>query len=734
MGIFLKGINKIKNSFVLQHDYNDCGVACLLNIIRYFEGDESLEVLRRESGTNISGTTILGLISAARKVGFISDGYEADISSLFEQTYPVILHVTIENNLKHYVVYYGVIEAKFDKNIVIGDPARGILFLSKSELESIWISKACITFEPNDKFRNAKIIKKQKRLWIKSLIQVDIHILLFAVCLGILISVLGLAMAFFTQRLIDHILPTKDYERFNLGFIFLILFLLIRELLIYLRQYVLMKQSKDFNVRIIDYFYSHLLQLPKTFFDSRKIGDLTARLADTSRIQRTISQIVGSVIVDFLVAIVTLSYLFSLNLTVGLICLFALPLYFIVIYSQTKRISKNQLNVMIGHATNEANYISTLQGIEPIKNYRKIKFFSNSNKRLYENYQIALFKLGKVQISLSLIANVFGAIFLTIIMFYISNKILLNQAKIGQLMAIMGLTSTLLLCMANLALITIPLKEAKIAFDRMFEFTAIDTEQIQHNNYGNEIINFQALEIKNVSFRFVGRSSLLKNISFSIEKGKIVALLGENGSGKTSISQILLKNLSYESGTIEINKITELKTIDINSWRKIIGLVPQNIHIFNASVLENIAFDDAITDPNKVISFLEKFGFDKQLISLPQSYFTLVGEEGINLSGGQKQMIAIARALFHNPQFLVLDEATASMDRDNEQFVLNLLQILKHDIAILFITHRLHILKSFSDSIYILENGTITTNGSHNELIKYPNLYSAYWSDLKAES
>lgn len=726
----LINIKKIKKSFVLQHDFQDCGVACLLSVIKYFNGIESLDLLRRESGTNISGTTILGLVSAAKKIGFISDGYEADINSLFEQTYPVILHVIIENNLQHYVVYYGVLETEVDNSIVIGDPAKGIMYLTQGELEKIWISKACITLVPNDGFKKAKDIKAKKLRWIVDLVQEDMYLLVFAICIGIAIAVLGLAMAFFTQRLVDHILPTMDYARIYLGFVLLILVLLIREFLSYLRQYILMKQSKDFNVRVINFFYSHLLQLPKVFFDSRKIGDLTARLADTSRIQKTISQIIGSVVIDFLVATVTLIYLFSLNLSVGLICLIALPLYFGVIYFQTSKISHGQLNVMIGHAANEANYISTLQGIEPIKNYGKVKYFSKANKKLYENYQVAVLKLGKIQITLSLIANIFGVVFLTIIMFFIANKILLSQAKIGQLMAIMGLASTLLPCIANLALSIIPLKEAKIAFDRMFEFTSIDAEQSQYRSQEIEVMPFQFMQVKNLSFRFTGRGLLLNSISFDVEKGKIVSLLGENASGKTSISQILLKNLQYDTGTIEINQDTELRKIAITAWRRIIGLVPQHIHIFNASILENIAFEDAVNNPKIVISFLKEFGFDKQFNCFPQSYFTLVGEEGINLSGGQKQMIAFARALYHKPQFLILDEATSSMDRENEQFVLNLLLKIKHQIAVLFITHRLHILKSFSDIIYILDNGRITSKGNHNELIKYSNLYSAYWSDL----
>ena len=206
--------------------------------------------------------------------------------------------------------------------------------------------------------------------------------------------------------------------------------------------------------------------------------------------------------------------------------------------------------------------------------------------------------------------------------------------------------------------------------------------------------------------------------------------MGENGCGKSTISQILQKHYEFENGRIVVNENELLNDVSLDNWRNIIGIVPQQVHIFNASVLENIAFDDATTNTKLVLDFLKKYGFTKFIDSLPQSYMTLVGEEGINLSGGQKQMISLARALYHKPQLLILDEATASMDRESEQFVLNLLTELKKSMGIIFITHRLHVLKSFCDRIYILENGETVVSGNHDTLLLSNNLYSQYWNDL----
>jgi ATP-binding cassette subfamily B protein len=489
----------------------------------------------------------------------------------------------------------------------------------------------------------------------------------------------------------------------------------------------LLRQSKDFNNRIIDFFYKHLLQLPKPFFDTRKIGELTARLNDTSRIQKVISQLAGNVIIDALMTLVATIFIFVYSPAVGIGCIVFMPLFFLLIYRYNKSIMQGQRNIMSSYAQTESNYISTLQGIEPIKNYNKQNLFRESNQTIYNNYQTKIFSLGKIQINLSFVANGFAVVFLMSVLTYASYQVLHRHLKTGELMAILGMAGSLLPSVANLALVSIPLNEAKIAFDRMFEFTGIEPEK---NTDKVSMISFEKLQVKNLSFRFAGRSPVLKNISFEVNKGEIIAVMGENGGGKSTLTQILQKHYEKENGEIIINQKILLDNISLHHWRNIISVVPQNIHIFNGTIIENIAFDDAQKNTQAVLNFLQEYGFTKFIDALPQSFMTIVGEEGINLSGGQKQMIALARALYHKPQLLILDEATAAMDKQSEQFVLQLLQQLKQNTAVIFITHRLHVLKNFCDRIYILENGIISQQGTHKQLLQTENLYSSYWSEL----
>ena len=722
-------LRHVKKTFTLQHDQQDCGIACLLSVIRFYGGNNSIRRLRELCGTSIEGTTLLGLYNCANLLGFTAEGCGAEIESIINYSEPLILHVQYENLMQHFLVCYEVKKTHNQTSFLIGDPAKGVYILDQKELEKIWVSKTCLTLTPNERFIKNETLQRIKFNWIKSLLKDDVSLLGMATAIGVAVACLNLIMAVFSQKLIDEILPQKDLNKLYLSFVLVFLLLILRELLSLVRQYFLLSQSKMFNSRIISRFYDCLLHLPKPFFDTRKIGEFTARLNDTSRIQKVIIQLTGNSIIDALMVITAISFLFTYSWEVASVIICCLPFYFFTIRKFNTDIINSHRKVMVSYANSQSNFISTLLGIESIKNNNKQQLYGDANKDIYGYYQDCIVQLGKIQINLGAITNTFAVFILIVIVLIASFMVINGVLKPGELMAILGISSTLLPSVANLALVSIPINEAKVAFDRMFEFVNLETEEELDGAFG--LNNFNSLLIENVSFRFPGRKLLLKNIFISVKKGEIIALMGENGCGKSTLSQIVQKQYLSESGSLLINGDISLKEISLSSWRRLIAVVPQNIHIFNSSVLENIAFDDARSNPQKVVLFLKQFGLSEFIETLPQSYMTLIGEEGISLSGGQKQIIAIARALYHKPQLLILDEATSAMDRESEKFILNLLVKLKSEMGIIFITHRLHVLKSFCDNIYILENGTISSSGNHEELINSKNLYSSYWFDLK---
>lgn len=717
-------LKKIKKTFELQHDQSDCGVACLKSLVKYYGGDISLERLRELSGTSKQGTTLLGLYQGAKQIGFEPTGCEADIKALNEHGKPVILHVLLENILQHFIVCYGTENDKF----IIGDPAKGVVHYTKDALDKIWVSKTCLTLEPSKKLMQIENINSDKKNWLKSVIKEDYEILFVSIVVGAAISILSMVMAVFSQKLIDEILPAKDFQKLVLSIILVGLLMLIRAGFIAIRQLLLIKQSKQFNNRITHLFYNALLYLPKSFFDTRKIGELVARLNDTTRIQSVITKLASNYIIDALISITSIAFLFFYSWQTGIIAVLSMPIYFLTIYRFNKKIIASQKDVMSAYAQNESNYVSTMAGVSEIKNFNKQLFFADLNKLIYGHYQDKIFGLGKINIRLGFIAGITGVLFLCIILIYNSYIVYSDRMFIGGLIAILGIVSTLLPSVSNLALVAIPFNEAKVAFNRMYEFACIAPENSE--SVGLNDINFENLEITNLAFRFPGRKRILENINISLRKGEIISLIGESGSGKTTLVYLLQKFYTPDTGKVLINSSFSLEETDTSSWRNIIGVVSQDIHIFNGNVIDNICLGNSSQETEKVLKFITENGFSEYIDNLPQGHMTILGEEGINLSGGQKQIIVLARALYKNPKILILDEATAAMDRKTEQFTIELLQSLKQKKAIFYISHRIHILKEISERIYILENGKIQDSGSHQDLLKRENMYSSYWKDI----
>jgi ATP-binding cassette, subfamily C, bacteriocin exporter len=718
-------LKQIKRTHTLQLDQSDCGVACLLSVIKLNGGDASLEKLRELSGTTKEGTTMLGLYQVANKLGFTAEGCEADMQALKEHGEAVILHVLIENQLQHYVVCYqynAPVSSGLKGTFLIGDPAKGLSYMSESELETIWVSKTCLTLAVNDNFVTNQNTKKSQKQYFIQLLKDDYKLLAFSIIIGVFVAALGMAMSIFSQKLIDDILPSHNIKKLVTGIILLAVLLLARIGFTVLRNFFLLKQSQDFNNRINTSFYTSLLHLPKPFFDTRKIGELVARLNDTQRVQNVIKTLASNLVIDVLVSIISIVFLFNYSWQLGVISLLSLPIYFYIIYRSNSKIITSQKAVMQSYALNESNYISSMQGIATIKNHNRQDAFSQINESVFNRFQEKIFDLGKINIQLSWQSGLSSVVFLIGILIYTSIAVFNTTMKLGELMAVLGIVSSLLPSIANLALVSIPINEAKIAFTRMFEFSSLEKE----NQSGIEIDTIDTIELKDLSFRFAGRSPLFSNVNMTVSKGNFIAIVGESGGGKSTLGQILQRFYTHEDGNILINNQYNLSDIKLDNYRNLVGVIPQEISIFNGNVIDNILLG-ATDTPENIIDFITQYGFDKYFERLPQGLATIVGEEGINLSGGQKQIIAFARVLYKKPHFLLLDEATAAMDRDTENFCMQLLNSIKKNCGILFISHRINTLKKYADTIYILENGTITHSGNHQSLLESDNFYSLYW-------
>lgn len=299
-------MNKTSKIFTPQHGEFSCGLACLAMIVKYYGGFARQEDLRAISGTNLQGTTLLGLYQAAEKLNFKAEGCEAATEDLKTIESPVILHVIKENRIAHYIVCFGFENGKF----TVADPAETrITQLTEDELSEIWQSKTLLLLNPTENFVKQTAEKREKFRWLLDVVRDDYPLLTVAFALGTITAALGLASAIFSQRLIDNLLPSRDFEKIITG-IFLYLFILLAGSgLSYIRSIFMLRQTRNINNRLIDKFFRKIFFLPKTFFDATKTGEIIARMNDSRRIQQTLSYIVGDVLIQVIILLFSIIFL-----------------------------------------------------------------------------------------------------------------------------------------------------------------------------------------------------------------------------------------------------------------------------------------------------------------------------------------------------------------------------------------------------------------------------------------
>ncbi|MFV0593323.1 MAG: peptidase domain-containing ABC transporter [Draconibacterium sp.] len=722
-----KELKHIKKTFTKQYAENYCGLACLVSIAKFYGCSTTQEKLRAHSGTTKQGTTLLGLYQVANRIGFEAKGYEAGIKELIALKEPAILHILKEEKMEHYVICYGHRNGRF----LIGDPGWGLTEYQEDELEAVWKSKAMLKLHPGKGFIRKSEETKLKLKWIKSLIAEDIAVLSFGAVLGILLAVSSLATAFFSQKLIDVILPGKDVKMLIIGLSILLVFLFASGLLSYVRGVVLLKQGRDFNKRIVSFFFNKLVFLPRSFFNGATSGDLITRLSDTSRIRQTIIKFTNGVLIDVLKVIGSLSYIFILSSSIGLLSLVSIPVFGYLAWIYNQKIINSQRMVMQSHSLMQSKYIDTIQGISEIKIANKEVHFSTIIKTIYSILQKHIFNLGLLGAKIGLLTQICYTLIFILIIGWASYLVFVGSLMLGQMMAIMTLAGGMISSVISIAMSNISFQEARVAFDRMYEFVS-DEPEYNYNElaesdseYSNKV---ETIFVKDLSFRFPGKRLLLKEINFVINRGQIVTLFGEIGCGKSTLLSVLQRFYSFESGNIMVNG-EDWNRIDHLRWRELVASVSQNIKLFNGTIFENICFENVKEVAGDVALFCEKYGFHKFIMEFQQGYATVINENSTNLSGGQQQLIALARALYQKPKVLLLDEATAAMDRRTEHFVLDLLHRLKKDMTIVFVTHRVQVARH-TDYVYTIENGMISHHGKHNELIQFDNIYSQAFEEI----
>ena len=707
--------------FYKQPDAKDCGPTCLRIVSKFYGKSIPLQQIRQLSETTREGSSLLGLSDAAEKLGFKSLGVQIDFKTLSEEVpLPCIVHW----NKYHFVVVY-----KIDKSgkVHVSDPSYGLINYSKEEFIKFWIGNnatekteegIALLIETTPEFYKNEFNEEESKISFSFLSKYlfKYKSLVVQLFIGLLAgSFLSLILPFLTQSIVDVGIQNQDLNFIYLVLLAQVMLFLGRMGIELIRSWILLHLSTRINISIISDFFIKLMKLPISFFDTRMTGDIMQRINDHHRIEQLLTNSSLNTLFSLVNLIIYSIVLLFYDYRLFLIYLVGATLYVVWItffLNKRKELDYKRFSQV---SQEQSKVIELINGMQEIKMHNAEK-----QKRWgWEFLQVKLFKLRIKSLSLEQWQSV-GGNFINqikdILVSFLSAKLVLSgNLTLGMMLSVQYIIGQLNSPLIQLIDFIKQTQDAKISLERLGEIHDKEDEENIEEQYVSEIPQ-NDIELKDVSFRYIGSDSFVfENLNLTILNQKTTAIVGASGSGKTTLLKLLMKFYEPNTGEIKLGN-TNLKNISPRFWREHCGVVMQDGYIFNDTIAENIAVGEDYIDKNKLRKSVEIANIKDFIEELPLSYNTKIGNEGIGISGGQKQRLFIARAVYKSPEYIFFDEATSALDANNERIIMeNLEQFFKGKTAIV-IAHRLSTVKH-ADKIIVLDKGKVVEEGTHTELV-----------------
>ncbi|MDJ0647899.1 MAG: peptidase domain-containing ABC transporter [Xenococcaceae cyanobacterium MO_188.B19] len=696
-----------------QQSSSDCGAACLGMISQYWGKRFTLNHLRNLAGIGRSGVSLKGLTKTAENLGYQARPVRASLNRLVEQKNPWIAHWQGD----HYIVVYWV----KGERILVADPAKGKYILSRQEFLAGWTGYAllltpteCLYQIPNEKRSLGQFF---------GLLLPYRTLICQIIALSVLIQIFGIISPLFTQIILDQIVVNKNQTTLNVFVIGALLFGLWGMGLSATRNYLLSYFSNRLNLTMVGGFINHAINLPLKFFESRRVGDITTRVGENSKIQQFL---LGQVLLswlNFVTGFIYLGLMLYYNWKLTLLVLGLIPPIVILTLVATpllRKLSRERFNAA---ADQNSSLVEMMTGVATVKAVAAEKEIRWRWEDLLTHQINVRFKGQKLAINLGLLSGLINSIGGTALLWYGATLVIQDQLTIGQFVAFNMMKGHIISPVIALVGLWDELQEVLISVERLNDVFGTEPEE----SPGKQMLSLPTLwgdvRFENVTFRYEteeGRNAL-QNISFEVKAGQTLAIVGRSGSGKSTLVK-LLQGLYYPtSGQIWIDG-HDIQHVSPSSLRSQLGVVPQDCFLFSGTILENITLYRPEFTLEQVIDaakMAEAHGF---IQAMPLGYKTKVGERGSTLSGGQRQRIAIARALLGKPKILILDEATSSLDTESEKRFQDNLGRISRECTTFIIAHRLSTVRN-ADKIIVLDRSYIAEQGTHEELIAQRNLY-----------
>jgi ABC-type bacteriocin transporter len=706
---------------IKQRDISDCGAACLASISMHYKLKYPISRIRQYAGTDKRGTNVLGLIEAAERLGFQAKGAKGQLENLCSIPLPAIAHIILKSGLHHYVVIY-----KVSKNsVVYMDPGDGAFHkLDLDIFKDIW-SGVLVLLLPGTNFVAGKHkISNVQRFW--NLINPHLSIMLQALIGAVIYTILGLSTSIYLQKIIDFVLVEGNIHLLNLLSIGMIAILLFQLIIGGYKTVFGLQTGQLIDIRLIMGYYKHLLHLPQRFFDTMRVGEIISRVNDAVKIREFINSVALSFIVNGLIVVFSILLMFFYYWKLALLMLAIIPFYLLIYWITNKVNKKWQRRLMEESAELESQMVESLNAVGTIKRFGLERFTNEKTEDRFLTLLQTIYKMSMYSLYIGTGSEFVTRFFTIILLWAGSFFVISNELSTGELLSFYALIGYFTGPASSLITANRSIQDALIAADRLFEIIDLETEATNENKVELSRDQIGDIECKELSFRYGCRTSVFNGLNLRIKKSMSTAIVGESGSGKSTLLSLLQNLYPLQGGTITIGGL-DLQYISNRSLRKLVAVVPQQIDLFSGTIIENIAIGDPEPDLGRILFLAKLVGIDEFIEKLPNTYNSIVVEQGTNFSGGQKQRLAIARALYRNPEILILDEATSSLDPASEQKVQETLGWFKaQGKTIIVIAHRLSTIKH-CDQILVLSKGKLVEQGNHFELLENEGHYARLW-------
>lgn len=694
--------------FFKQQSASDCGAACLVMVARYWGKHFSVNRLRDIANVDRNGASLRGLAAAAESIGFMTRPVKASFNKLAEQSLPAILHW----EGRHYIVVYEVTR----NHVVVADPAIGQRTLSHAKFKTGWTGYVLL-LQPTALLQGAK--EASFPFWqFFELVKPHRLVLLEVLIASILIQIFGLIAPLFTQLLLDRVVVQRSNLTLTAVGLGLLIFGLFQVAMTGLRQYLLDHTANKIDLALIVGFISHTFRLPLSFFESRYVGDIISRVQENRKIQRFLTGEALSIFLDLLTVFIYVGLMFWYSWKMALLVLVIVPPFVLLALIATpflQRVSRE----IFGAYNEETGYlIQSLTGIRTVKSMAIEQTVRWHWEELFGKSIKTTFSGQVIGNTLQIFSSGIEVVVTTALLWFGAWQVIQNELTIGQLVAFNMLVGNVINPFQRLILLWNELQEVLIAVERINDVIDAEPEEDLHSPSRQSLPPISGyIHFDKVTFRYHPKSDVntLENVSFSVQPGQMVALVGRSGSGKTTISKLILGLYPPTVGKILIDGY-DVTSLSLRSLRQQIGVVDQDTFLFGGTIRDNISVGHPEASPEDVIEAAQQAGAHQFIKELPMGYETQIGEGGGMLSGGQRQRLAIARALLGNPRLLILDEATSSLDAESERIIQTNLSTIFTSRTTLVIAHRLSTVRN-ADLILVLDRGVLVESGNHDELM-----------------